>query len=86
MIDGATTYGPKIFSRILFEHNIMTSSNVEFIGWLNKHLPPQNTSVILVEILANNVKNPKIFKHFITFLGNVPFSHELYQNIKTELG
>ena len=85
IMDGATTYGPNNLSRILFEHNIMTSSNVELIRCLSKHLPPENVSIILVEILANNVKNPKVFKRFLIFLGNVSFLCELYQKIKTEL-
>ena len=85
IIDAVTTYGPNNFSRILFEHNIMTSSNVELIHCLSKHLPPENVSIILVEILANNVKKSKVFKHFLFLLGNVSFLCGLYQKIKTEL-
>ena len=80
-INGATTYGPTIFSRILFNYNIMSSSNLEVIELLSKFFSPRNVSVVLVELLSNNMKDPTIFTKFIDVLGNISPLHYLYKKI-----
>ena len=83
IINGATTYGPTKFSTILFNYNIMSSSNLEVIELLCKYFPPRNVSVVLVELLSSNVKDPTIFKNFIDVLGNISPLHYLYKKIDT---
>ena len=66
-IDGAIAYGPQNLSVILYEHNIMSSSNIKLIDLLSEYVHPTNISVMLVEILANNVKDKTVFKDFNLF-------------------
>ena len=80
-INGAHTYGPTNFCTILFNYNIMSSSNLEVIELLSKYYPPRNVSVVLVELLSNNVKDPTVFKNFIEVLGNISPLHYLYNKI-----
>ena len=86
LITGVTRYGPTNFSSILFKYYIMSSSNHELIGWLSKYLPPRNLSIVLVEILENNVQDPLIFKDFIHVLWNVSPLNYLYNKIYIVFG
>ena len=79
-------YGPKKISILLFQYSIISSSNLKTIGLLSQYLPPNNVSVILVEILANKVKDTSRFKDFINFLGNVSSLHYLYKKMNIILG
>ena len=82
----ATTSGVQIFSSLLFERHIISPSDFDSVSWLGKYLPPENLSLILVELLANNVKNPYKFKAFINFLRDVPSLHHLHNKIEVLLG
>ena len=86
IIDGVIRYGPKMFSSILFEYNIISSSNLKLISLLSKYISPRNVSVMLVEILANNIKDQTVFKDFIVFLGNVPSLRYIYIKINIVFG
>ena len=85
-IRGITIYGPAIFSSILFEKNIISSSNLNLIGLLSKYLSPRNVSVILVEILASNMKDQTVFKNFIMSLRNLSSLRYLYSKINMLYG
>ena len=86
IFNAVTGYGPKKFSIMLFQCSIISSSNLKMIGLLSQYLPPNNVSVILVEILANNIKETTIIKYFINFLGNVSSLHYLYKKFYIYLG
>ena len=86
IIDAVIEYGPKIFSSMLFQYNIFSSFNLKIMGLLSQYLPLKNVSVILVEILANNVKDTATFKDFINFLKNVSSLHYLYKKMNGLLG
>ena len=86
IIRGATRYGPKMFSDTLFEYNIISSSNLRLIGFLSKYLSPRNVSLILVDILASNVKSLIAFNDFIFCLRNVSSLRYLYNKINVLLG
>ena len=81
-----TEYGPKKFSIMLFQYSIISSSNQKIIGLLSQYLPPNNVSVVLVEILANNIKETTIIEDFINFLRNVSSLHYLYKKFYMYLG
>ena len=86
IIHAVTGYGPKKFSIMLFQCSFISSSNLKIIGLLSQYLPPNNVSIILVEILANNIKDTKRIKDFINFLGNVSSLHYLYKKFCTLFG
>ena len=79
VLNAVTGYGPKAFSIMLFQCSIISSFNLKIIGLLSQYLPPKNVSVILVEILANNIKDTTRIKDFINLLENVPSLHYLYK-------
>ena len=79
-------YGPTNFASVLFQYNIISSFHLNITGLLGQYLPPNNVSVILVEILANNVKHTATFKDFINFLANVSSLHYLYKTMNRILG
>ena len=81
LINGAIIYGPTNFSIILYKYNIISSFSFKLINRLSKLLSPRNVSVVLVEILANNIKDELIFKNFIHILENSSPLHYLYQKI-----
>ena len=74
------------FSSLLFEHHIINSSDLDLVGWLGNYLPPEKLSVILVEIIANHVKNPSIYKAFINVLQKVSTLHYLHHKVELLLG
>ena len=86
LVEEARMSGVHNFSNILFEHNIIRSSHIDLVGSLGNYLPPDNLSVILVEIIANNVKNQSIYKAFINVLQNVSSLHYLYNKVEVLLG
>ena len=86
IFNAVTGYGPKKFSIMLFQYNIISSSNKKIIGLLSQYLPPNNVSIILVEILANNIKNTTRIKDFINFLAKISSLHYLYKKFYTFLG
>ena len=86
IFNAITGYGPKNFSIMLIQYGIISSSNLKIIGLLSQYLPPNNVSVILVEILANNIKDTTRIKDFMNFLGNVSSLHYLYKKIYIYLG
>ena len=86
IIHAAIGYGPKNFSSMLFQYSIISSSNLKIMELLSQYLPPNNLSIVLVEILADNIKDTTRIKDFINFLGNVSSLHYLYKKINTFLG
>ena len=80
-INGATSYGPTNFSTILYNYNITSSSNLEVIEMLSTFFAPRNVSVVLVELLSSNMKDPTLFKKFIDVLENISPLHYLYKKI-----
>ena len=86
LIDGAIAYGPEMFCNILLEYNIMSSSDVMLIGLLSEYVHSRNVSLMLVEILANNVKDKTVFKDFIIFLRREPSLRYLYHKINIVFG
>ena len=86
IIHEAKRSGVHNFSSLLFEYHIISQSDLDLVGWLSEYLPAENLSLILVELLANNVKNPSKYKMLINFLGNVSSLHHLYQKVEVLLG
>ena len=86
IIHAITEYGPKNFSNMLFQYRIINSSNLKIMELLSQYLPPNNVSIILLEILANNIKDTTRIKDFINFLGNVSSLHYLYKIFYTLFG
>ena len=86
IFNAVTGYGPEKISIMLFQHSFISSSNLKIIGLLVQYLTPNNVSVILVEILADNIKDTTRIKHFINFLGNISSLHYLYKKFYTFLG
>ena len=86
IIQAVTVYWPKIFSIMLFQHDIISLSNLKIIGLLSQDLPPKKLSLILVEILANNVKITTRFKDFINFLGKISSLNYLSKTMNMLLG
>ena len=85
-VRGAVVYGPLNLSCALFRYNIISSSDRDLMMWLNEYLPIKKLSVILVEILANNFKNPTKYKAFIFFLKKVSSLRYLSQKMEVLLG
>ena len=86
IFNAVTGYGPEKFSIMLFQYSFISSSNLKIIGLLSQYLPPNNVSVILVEILADNIKDTTRIENFINFLGNVSSLHYLYKTFYTFFG
>ena len=86
IFNAVTGYGPEKFSIMLFQYSFISSSNLKIIGLLSQYLPPNNVSVILVEILADNIKDTTRIEDFINFLGNISSLHYLYTEFYTFLG
>ena len=80
--DGAVKYGPTKFSIILYKYNIVSLSTLILVERLSEYLPPTNVSAILVEILANDIKDDLIFKKFFHVLENVSTLRYLYHKIR----
>jgi len=78
LIEEVKRYGPQTFSSILFYNNIISSQNLAFINWLRKHLPAEKLSVIIVDIIANNVKNPSTYSSYIRLLKSDLSLHNLH--------
>ena len=81
LTDGAVKYGPTKFSKILYKYNVVSSSTFILVERLSEYLPPTNVSVILVEILAHNIKEDMVFKKFIHVLENISTLRYLYLKI-----
>ena len=86
LIDGAVEYGPTNFSIILYKYNIVSLSTHTLVQRLSQYLPPTNVSVILVEILAHNIKDDQIFKNFFHVLEKESTLHYLYHKIRVIFG
>ena len=86
LVEEAKMSGVHNFSSLLFEHHIINSSDLDLVSWLGNYLPPEKLSVILVEIIANNVKNPSIYKAFINVLQKVSTLHYLHNKVEVLLG
>ena len=86
IISGVTRFGPERFSSMLVQYNIINSTNLKIIGMLSKYLPPKIVSIILVEVLANNIKDVTGFHNFIAILGNVSSLLHLYNKKNIILG
>ena len=83
LVEEITKSGIYIFSSLLFEYDIIGHTEMVLIGWLSENLSPDQLSLVLVEILANKVKKPVIYKTFLYFLGKVSSLH--YLHIKVEV-
>ena len=86
LIDGAVEYGPINFSITLYKHNIISLSTHILVQRLSEHFPPTNVSVILVEILAHNIKDDQIFKKFFQILEKESTLRYLYNKIRVIFG
>ena len=86
LIDGAVKYGPTNFSIILYKYNVVSLSTFILVQTLSEYFPPTNVSAILVEILANNIKDEQIFKKFFRVLENVSTLRYLYHKIRVIFG
>ena len=74
--------GLESFSSALFEYDIISSDDRDFIRTLHKHLPLVESSVVLIEIMAYNVKNPATYWKLFKLFDNVSSLHHLYKKIK----
>ena len=86
IFNAVTGYGPEKISIVLFQYSFISSSNLKIIGLLSQYLPLNNVSIILVEILADNIKDTTRIEDFINFLGNISSLHYLYKKFYTFLG
>ena len=86
LTEAADKYGPTKFSKILYEYNIMSLSTHTLLQRLSEYLPPTNISVILVEILAHNIKEDLVFKRFIDVLEKESTLRYLYLKIRVIFG
>ena len=86
LIDGAVKYGPTNFSIMLYKYNIVSLSTLLLAQRLSEYLPPTHVSVVLVEILAHNIKDDQIFKKFFHALENISTLRYLYHKIRVIFG
>ena len=73
------------FSSLLLEYDIISHTEMDLIGWLSENLSPDKMSLVLVEILANKVKKPIIYKAFLYFLGKVSSLNYLHNKVEVLL-
>ena len=85
-IHEAVKYGPTKFSKILYKYKVVSLSTLILVERLSEYLPPTNISVILVEILAHNIKEDLVFKKFIHVLEKVSTLRYLYHKIRVIFG
>ena len=74
------------FSSLLFEYDIISHNEMNLIGWLSENLSPDRLTLVLVEILANKVKKPVMYKAFLYFLEKVSSLHYLHNKVEVLLG
>ena len=86
LIDGAVEYGPTKFSILLYKYGIVSLSTIVLVKRLSEYLSPTKVSVVLVEILAHNIKDDRIFKKFFHVLEFESTLRYLYHKIRVIFG
>ena len=74
-------YGPRPFANILSYHNIISSKQLELIHFLIDVLHSDEAAVVLMDIIAENVKNPATYQAFKVCLEKEQSLNYLYQKV-----
>ena len=86
LYEGAVKYGPTKFCKILYKYNVVNLSTFVLVERLSEYLTAKHVSLVLLEILALNIKDDLIFKKFYHVLENVSTLRYLYHKIRVIFG
>ena len=77
-----TNYGPHLLAGTFFQCNVISSNQLELMQQLIKLLPLDKVSVVLVDIITENVKDPVTYEAFINCLEEVSSLKHLHKKFK----
>ena len=80
-IHEVVTNGLYKFCSDLLQYDVISSNDFNFMKSLSKHLPPERSCFVLIDIMSNNVKNPSTYRALYKFLENVSYLHHLHKKI-----
>ena len=79
-INEVNEHGPYNFSNNLYQYNVISLHDLHVMELLNKYLPYEKSSLVLVDIFEDNINDASIYKSFKRFLEY--HAQHLYQKMK----
>ena len=76
-----TKNGPHLIAALFFQHNIISYNQFELMQALNILLPSENSSMVLMYIVTENIKHSVTYEAFVKLLEQVPPLKHLHQKI-----
>ena len=77
-----TNYGPLVLAGTFIQYNVISSNHLELIQQLIKLLPSDKVSVVLMDIITDNVKDPVTYEGFLKCLEEVSSLKHLHKKFK----
>ena len=77
-----TKHGPNVIAGTLFNYNVISSNEFELMQHLSKGLPIQKATVVLIEIISGNIKDPVKYEALLNCLEKETLLNYLYNKIK----
>ena len=74
--------GPLKFAGIFFHYNIISSNDHKLMQHLSALLPREKTTLVLLEIVKENIKHPVTYEALFNCLEIVPSLYYLYKKLK----
>ena len=75
-------FGPYYYASIFSHHNIINSKQLELIHSLIDELHSNEATVVLMDIITENVKHPATYEAFIIWLEKEQSLNYLYNKVK----